>query len=62
MRISTNQYYQIGLYSILDQQAGLIDSQSKVSTGLRVNKPSDDPIATVTIVNLEQEIARTERY
>ena len=62
MRISTNQYYQIGLYSILDQQAGLIDSQSRVSTGLRVNKPSDDPIATVTIVNLEQEIARTERY
>ena len=62
MRISTNQFYQTGLNSILDQQNQLSITQGKISTGLKVTKPSDDPIATISIINLEQEIAITERY
>ncbi|MCP3673257.1 MAG: flagellar hook-associated protein 3, partial [Gammaproteobacteria bacterium] len=62
MRISTNQFYQSGLYSILDQQTGLNRTQEQISTGLRVMTPSDDPIASISIINLEQEIAITERY
>lgn len=62
MRISTNQFYQSGLNNILDQQSNLNITQDKISTGLKVTKPSDDPVATITIINLEQEIALTERY
>jgi len=62
MRISTTQFYQSGLNSILDQQSGLNKTQEQISTGLRVVKPSDDPIATISIINLEQEIALTNRY
>jgi len=62
MRISTNQFYQSGLYSILDQQSGLNRTQEQIATGLRVMKPSDDPIASISIINLEQEISLTERY
>ena len=62
MRISTNQFYQSGLNNILDQQQSLSEVQNKISTGLRVTKPSDDPLATINIINLEQEIAVTERY
>ena len=62
MRISTNQFYQSGLNNILDQQQSLSEVQNKISTGLRVTKPSDDPLATINIINLEQEIAITERY
>jgi flagellar hook-associated protein 3 FlgL len=62
MRISTSQFYQSGLNSILDQQNGLNRTQKQISTGLQVITPSDDPIATISIINLEQEIAITERY
>ncbi len=62
MRISTNQFYQSGLNSILDQQSGLNTTQEQIATGLRVMNPSDDPIASISIINLEQEIALTERY
>ena len=62
MRISTNQFYQTGLNNILDQQRNLSATQDKISSGLKVTKPSDDPVATITIINLEQEIALTERY
>ncbi|MCP4413443.1 MAG: flagellar hook-associated protein 3, partial [Gammaproteobacteria bacterium] len=62
MRISTNQFYQSGLNSILDQQSGLNRTQEQIATGLKVMKPSDDPIASISIINLEQEISLTERY
>lgn len=62
MRISTNQFYQSGLNSILDQQSGLNRTQEQIATGLRVQRPSDDPIASISIINLEQEIALTNRY
>jgi len=62
MRISTNQFYQSGLNSILDQQSGLNKTQEQISTGLKVMKPSDDPIASISIINLEQEISLTQRY
>jgi len=62
MRISTSQFYQSGLNSILDQQQGLNTTQHKIATGLNVMKPSDDPIASISIINLEQEIALTQRY
>lgn len=62
MRISTNQFYQSGLNSILDQQNALNRTQEQISTGIKVTKPSDDPVATISIINLEQEIALTERY
>lgn len=62
MRISTNQFYQTGLNNILDQQLNLSITQDKISSGLKVTKPSDDPVAAITIINLEQEIALTERY
>ncbi|MCP4272836.1 MAG: flagellar hook-associated protein 3 [Gammaproteobacteria bacterium] len=62
MRISTNQFYQSGLNSILDQQSGLNTTQEQIATGLKVMKPSDDPIASISIINLEQEISLTERY
>lgn len=61
MRISTNQFYQSGLNNILDQQSNLNITQDKISTGLKVTKPSDDPVATITIINLEQEIAQIGR-
>jgi flagellar hook-associated protein 3 FlgL len=62
MRISTNLFYQAGLNAILDQQSGLQQTQQKISTGIKITKPSDDPIASISIINLEQEIALTERY
>ncbi len=62
MRISTNQFYASGLNSILDQQSGLNRTQNQIATGLKVMTPSDDPIASISIINLEQEIALTERY
>ena len=62
MRISTNQFYQSGLNSILDQQSKLNRTQQQIATGERVMTPSDDPVAAISIINLEREIALTQRY
>ena len=62
MRISTNQFYQSGLSSILDQQSDLSKIQEQIATGRKVMQPSDDPVAAISILNLEREIALTERY
>ena len=42
MRLSTTQIYQQGVSAILDQQARLSQAQQQVSTGKRINTPSDD--------------------
>lgn len=62
MRISTVQYQQSGINTILDRQTELVDIQQKLATGKKVNQASDDPVAATQILRFRQEIALTERY
>ncbi|MDH5435366.1 MAG: flagellar hook-associated protein FlgL [Gammaproteobacteria bacterium] len=62
MRISTNQIQAQGLNSLLQQQAKLIDSQLQLSTGLKINTPSDNPVGSSQILNIAQQLKIIEQY
>ena len=62
MRISTNQIFQRGVNGILDQQAKVSNTQLQLSTGKRVVTPSDDPTASVQILQLQHSIDLKNTY
>lgn len=62
MRVSTSYFSQRGLNSMLEQQHRLAEIQEQISSGNRLNRPSDDPTAAAQILRLDQAIAATDQY
>lgn len=62
MRISTFQVFRQGTNSILDQQTRLFETQNQLSTGKRINSPSDDPISAARLLGLSESARTTEQY
>lgn len=62
MRVSTSQIYSIANLGMADAQAAVTKTEEQISTGKRVLKPSDDPIAATNILKLNQELAQLEQY
>lgn len=62
MRISTLQIFSVANRSISDANSAIARTQQQMSTGRRVLTPSDDPVASTKILQLNQEIARIEQF
>lgn len=62
MRISSNQIFNIANNSIAAANQALINTQEQLSTGRRVLRPSDDPVATTKILSITRELADVEQY
>lgn len=62
MRISTQQIFQSGVQRMQDITAQQSKTQEQLATGKRVTRPSDDPVAASRILQLGQELARTEQF
>jgi flagellar hook-associated protein 3 FlgL len=62
MRISTRQIYTQGVEAFQQQQQKLAKLQQQISTGVRLNKPSDDPAAASRVLELEQDISVNLQY
>lgn len=62
MRVSTSQIYNIATLGMSQAQAAVTKTQEQMSTGKRVLSPADDPVAATNILQLNQELARTEQY
>lgn len=62
MRVSTNQFHTQSFTSINKHQNDILDIQEKLSTGNRVNKPGDDPVATTQIHALNKTIKTLDQY
>ena len=62
MRISTLMMYQQTMGGITSSQSRWLGYGEQMSTGLRVNRPSDDPIAASQAVVLSQAQAETSQY
>ena len=60
MRISTNQIYERGVQNFILQQEKASNLQERLSSGLRVESPEDDPIAAAQIELMNQRISTTE--
>jgi len=62
IRISTNTLFDQGISAINDRQRTMLEVQQQVSTGRRVVKPSDDPIAAGRILDLSQAQSVTQQF
>lgn len=62
IRISTQQIFSGGINRLQDLNSNLNNTQQQISTGKRVNNPSDDPVAAARILKLDQELSRVETY
>ena len=61
-RISSVEQFRQGVGNILNQQARVNETQLQLSTGKRVNRPSDDPSASTQLLKLSTLKSKTEQY
>lgn len=62
MRISTQMMYEQNMRGITNSQSKWLAYGEQMSTGLRVNRPSDDPIAASQAVVVSQAQQQNEQY
>lgn len=62
MRISTSMIHNNAVSALMKRQAEVSKTQNEVASGLRVQKPSDDPVAAVKILQLEQTQSANTQY
>ncbi len=62
MRISNNTLRSQFLAALDAAQRRVLDTQQKVSTGKRVNAPSDDPVAAARVAHLDASLSRLDQY
>jgi flagellar hook-associated protein 3 FlgL len=62
MRVATSFFQQQWLAAYQRQQAELARTQLQVSTGQRVLRPSDDPVAAARILGLDTALERNAQY
>lgn len=62
MRLSTNMIFDQQVRGITDSQSSWLKVGQQLSSGLRVNNPSDDPIAAASSVILAQSQAKSSQY
>ncbi|XKH01000.1 flagellar hook-associated protein FlgL [Marinobacter nauticus] len=62
IRISSQQIFNGGINRLQGINSNLVDTQQQISTGKKVNKPSDDPVAAARILKLDQELKRVDTY
>ena len=62
MRISTSQVFRQSVDAMLDKQRELTQTELQVASGKRILRPSDDPSATVRILDLKEAGQRLAQY
>ncbi|NDV13042.1 flagellar hook-associated protein FlgL [Crenobacter caeni] len=61
MRISSNTQFIASTYSIQSNQYRLARLNEQLSSLQRINRPSDDPVASAQLINLDQSISRNDQ-
>lgn len=62
MRISTAEMQRQAINSILEQQSKINRLQKQMSTGERFSSPAEDPIAAVSVQDLDESLKITKQY
>ena len=62
MRISTQQQYLQSVQSMQKNQTRLAELYEQMSSGKRVVRPSDDPVAAAQAIKLDRELAQSKKY
>lgn len=62
MRLSSVQIFQQGLSAMLDQQSKLAKTEQQLATGQKLIVPSDDPVAAVQILSINEDLSQVDQY
>ncbi|UTA49469.1 flagellar hook-associated protein FlgL [Simiduia sp. 21SJ11W-1] len=62
MRVSTSEMFNVANRGISNANTAIVKTQEQLSTGLRVLNPSDDPVASTKIMQLNESIARISQF
>ena len=62
MRVSNDTLRTQFLAALDAAQRRILDTQTQVSTGKRINSPSDDPVAAARVAHLDASLARLDQY
>ncbi|WP_461519677.1 flagellar hook-associated protein FlgL, partial [Porticoccus sp.] len=62
MRLSSVQIFQQGLSAMLDQQVKLAKTEQQLATGQKLLVPSDDPVAAVQILSINEDLSQVDQY
>lgn len=62
MRISTIQAFNTGVRGIQDNYSSVTRTQEQISSGKRMLTPADDPVASVRLLQLDQEASKLSQY
>jgi flagellar hook-associated protein 3 FlgL len=62
MQISTFSSFQVGSYDMSNLQSGIQSLQEQLDTQNSVNKPSDNPVASTQILQLDASQGRTNQF
>jgi len=62
MRISTSMIHNSATSAIIQAETALDKTQNQLSSGVKVERPSDDPVAAVRIASLQQQQLANEQY
>lgn len=62
MRLSSAQIYTTGLRGITNASSEVARTQEQIASGQRVLKPSDDPVASARILELESALTSSKQY
>ncbi|MFZ2289893.1 MAG: flagellar hook-associated protein FlgL [Halopseudomonas yangmingensis] len=62
MRISTLQAFNTGVGGLQKNYATLTKTQQQISSGQRILTPADDPVASVRLLQLDQEAGQLQQY
>ena len=62
MRVSNDTLRSAFLAALDDARRRVVETQHQVSTGLRINSPSDDPVAAARVAHLDSSLARLDQY
>jgi flagellar hook-associated protein 3 FlgL len=62
MRVSNDTLRMAFLNALETAQRRILDTQTQVSTGRRINSPSDDPVVSARIADLDASLARLDQY
>lgn len=62
MKISTTQFFQQSVQQLGDLQSGMAKTQTQMTSGKKITKPSDEPDKAAVLARLQTGIARQENY
>lgn len=62
IRISSQQIFSNGISRLQSLNSNIQKTEEQISTGKKVNRASDDPVASARILKLDQEVARIEQF